>query len=146
MKRKEFIKTCGFACLGGMTMTSLLQGCASANYFAQGSLVNDQLIVSKSEFFHTQKDGIIQRQFVLLESPKHAFPICMYKHDEDEYSALLTRCTHKGCELKPQGDYLVCPCHGSEFTSRGNVQHPPAEENLQSFKIATDNENIYIQL
>ena len=56
------------------------------------------------------------------------------------------QCTHKGCELQAQGDFLICPCHGSEFTNQGVVQNPPAEQDLQTFKISIDNENIYIYL
>jgi cytochrome b6-f complex iron-sulfur subunit len=66
--------------------------------------------------------------------------------NEDDYSALLLQCTHKGCELQPQGNFLICPCHGSEFTNKGVVQNPPAEQNLKTFKTSTDNENIYIYL
>jgi cytochrome b6-f complex iron-sulfur subunit len=55
-------------------------------------------------------------------------------------------CTHKGCELIPQGDYLVCPCHGSEFSNNGQVLNPPAEDNLKTFITESDNENIYILL
>ena len=88
----------------------------------------------------------MQRKYVLLKSDKFNFPICIFKIGEDTYSALLMECTHNGCELQPQGDNLLCPCHGSEFSNKGVVQNPPAEENLKTFTIKTDNENIYIQL
>ena len=55
-------------------------------------------------------------------------------------------CTHRSCELETEGNYLMCPCHGSEFTNKGIVQNPPAEHNLKTFNLKIDNENIYIQL
>lgn len=146
MDRKEFIRTCGFACLGGATLAVLLESCAGTNYLAQTSHSNNQITIPKSEFIKVAKDKTIQRKYVLVRHDKFSYPICVYKLDEENYSALLMQCTHKGCELQPQGDFLICPCHGSEFTNQGVVQNPPAEQDLQTFKISTDNENIYIYL
>ena len=146
MDRMEFIKTCGFACLGGTVFTALLQSCASANYFALSSYENNQITIKKTELLKVKKDKTVQRKYVLVKTGKYNFPICVYKTGEENYSALLMECSHKGCELQPHGNYLICPCHGSEFTNKGVVQNPPAEENLKTFQIKTDNENIYIQL
>ncbi len=146
MDRKEFLKTCGYACLGGTALMALLQSCASTNYFAQSALEENRILIKKTEFVKTEKEKIKERKFVLVKTDKFGFPICVYKINETEYSALLMQCTHKGCELHPQGNFLVCPCHGSEFTNKGVVQNHPAEENLKTFKTSTDNENIYIHL
>ena len=146
MDRKEFIKTCGFACLGGSALVTLLESCASSNYFALSTLDRNQLLVKKSEFIKIGKNTQTLRKYVLVKTDKFSFPIVVYRLGSENYSALLLQCTHKGCELQPQGDYLVCPCHGSEFTNQGIVQNPPAEQNLQNFKTTTDDENIYIQL
>jgi cytochrome b6-f complex iron-sulfur subunit len=146
MDRKEFIKTCGFACLGTTTLMTMLQGCASSNYFAKTTISGRLITIPKSEFTGMSKDKVIQRKFVLVRVEKFNYPIGVYDLGEGEYSALMLQCTHKGCELQPNGDFLVCPCHGSEFTNTGIVQNPPAEENLQTFKTSTDNENIYIHI
>jgi cytochrome b6-f complex iron-sulfur subunit len=146
MDRKDFIKTCGLACIGGVVISTLLEGCASSNYFAQTVFSNNQIIIKKSEFIKIDKDKTILRKYILVDTKVYNHPICVYKLDDKNYSALLLQCTHRSCELKPEGDYLICPCHGSEFTNKGVVIHAPAEENLQTFKIITDNENIYIQL
>lgn len=146
MHRKEFIKTCSYACLAGTTLTVLLQGCGSSIYFAQSNFENNRIIVQKSEFLKNGKAKTEVRKFVLINTGKTSHPICLYRISESEYSALHLQCTHKGCELKPQENFLVCPCHGSEFTNKGVVQNPPAEKNLLTFKTTTDNENIYIHL
>ena len=145
MERKEFIKTCGFACISATAFATLLQSCASTNYFAQSTLTNNQIAIKKTEFVKAESNKTVQRKYILIKSDKYNFPICIYKTAEENYSALLMECTHKGCELQPHGDYLICPCHGSEFSNLGIVQNPPAEQNLQSFKINTDDEYIYIQ-
>ena len=146
MDRKEFIKNCGFACLGGTVLTALLQSCASTNYFALTTFENNRIAIKKTEFVKVEKNKTVERKYVLIKTDKYNFPIGIYKTSENNYSALLMQCTHKGCELNPHGNYLICPCHGSEFTNKGIVQNPPAEQNLQTFKTSSDIENIYIHL
>lgn len=146
MDRKNFIKSFGYVCLCGTTFMTLLQSCSGTIYFARTTDENNRISIKKTEFLKTEKERTIARKFVLVKSGKFAFPIYVYKISETEYSALLMQCTHKGCELKPQGSYLVCPCHGSEFTNKGFVQNPPAERNLQTYKTSMDHENIYIHI
>lgn len=146
MDRKEFLKSCGYVCLGCATLTAFLQSCASTTYFANTTLDENKIIVKKTEFIETKKDKVKDRKFILIKTDKLSYPICVYKINENEFSALPLLCTHKGCELQPQGSFLICPCHGSEFTNKGIVQSPPAEINLTPFKTSIDNENIYIHL
>lgn len=146
MDRKQFIKTCGFACLGGTALATLLQSCGSANYFAQTTLAGNLLSVKKAGFVVTAKSKPAFRKFVLVKTGGFDFPICLFRIADDRFNALLMRCTHRGCELQAQGSYLACPCHGSEFDNAGKVQHPPAERDLQTFQTTTDHENIYIHL
>lgn len=145
MNRKNFIKTCGFTCAGA-ALFPFAQGCATANYTAQFTETNNQIIVKKSEFTAPATEKNTHRDYLLVRTNKFSFPICVYKMDAENYSALLMECTHRGCELQPQGSYLICPCHGSEFSNTGAVLSPPAEENLKTFQTKTDNEHVYILL
>ena len=144
MNRKEFIKACGLVCMGGTAM--LLQSCTGSNYLAKTTTSGSRLALSKSEFEKTEKDKTVKRSYVIVRTEQLSFPICVYRLGEESYSAVLMECTHKGCELQPHGDFLVCPCHGSEFSKQGLVQNPPAEANLKTFSITSDHETIYIQL
>jgi len=146
MDRKIFIKTCGLTCMGSSLLSVLLESCASSNYFAQTSITKDRITVRLSEFIKITKGKTIQLKYILVRHDKFNYPICIYKLNEENYSALLMQCTHKGCELQAQGSFLICPCHGSEFNSLGVVQNPPAEQNLQIFKTSIDNENIYLYI
>jgi cytochrome b6-f complex iron-sulfur subunit len=143
VNRKDFIKTCGVVCAGS-ALLPMLPGCGSSVYFAKSSLSGNLLTVNKSEFIVERKNKF--RKYVLIKSGKYNYPVYIFRFGEDNYSALLLECTHKNCELEPHGEYIACPCHGSEFTNRGVVQNPPAEKNLTTFKTTTDNENIYVQL
>ena len=146
MNRKDFIRNAGYAFVGGTAAVVLLQNCATASYFAPHVISNNQVSVKKTEFVEVKKDKTLQRKYVLVQTTVFDFPICIYKLSEQNYTALLLKCTHKGCELKPHGDYLSCPCHGSEFSNTGVVLNPPAEENLKVFQVKTDQANIYVQL
>lgn len=149
MQRKDFIKNCGLACMSGTAFIALLQSCSSINpiHFAKTDLANNQLNIKKAEFILSgNKAKVTYRKYVLIKNDKVAFPIILYRISDVDYTALLMQCTHKGCELVPQGNFLACPCHGSEFNNKGIVQNPPAQENLKTFQIKTDNENIYILL
>lgn len=145
MERKEFIHQCGKICLGGLLMGGLLESCAG-NYYAAATYLNNQITLKKSEFLQVKEGNVKPRKYVLVKTEKLNFPISVYKINENTYSALLMECTHNSCELNPQGDFLICPCHGSEFSNTGKVQNPPAETDLKSFNVTQDHENIYIQL
>ncbi len=145
MERKEFIHHCGKICLGGFLMGGLLESCAG-NYYATSSFSNNQITLKKSEFIDSSNNKSKPRKYVLVKSEKLNFPISIYKINENTYSALYMECTHNSCELNPHGDFLICPCHGSEFSNTGKVQNPPAESDLRTFKVSTDHENIYIHL
>ncbi|MEO6190463.1 MAG: Rieske (2Fe-2S) protein [Saprospiraceae bacterium] len=146
MRRKEFIKNCGLICLGSSIVPTLLQSCSSANYFAKNESLNNKIVVKKSEFIKRQNDKNSERKFVIIKSENLHYPIYLFRFTDNEYSALWMECTHRSCELETQGNYLMCPCHGSEFTNKGIVQNPPAEHNLKTFNVKIDDENIYIQL
>jgi Rieske Fe-S protein len=60
--------------------------------------------------------------------------------------ALLPQCTHQGSELNVFDESLVCPAHGSEFDSKGNLLSGPAEEPLSIFPATIDGEYLKISL
>ena len=147
MDRKEFLKTCGLACIGGTAaLSALLQSCSSGHYYASSEFEGSKLKVLKSEFTQDAKGKTLARKYVIVKPEKLNFPIYLYKVNEQEYSALWMECTHQGAELSAQGEYLTCPSHGSEFDKLGNVTQGPAQKNLRRFHTITDGQYIYIQL
>ncbi len=145
MERRIFIKNCSYTAVGLPMIGTLLQSC-SAIYYATASQNESGLTLSKSEFWEIKKDKKIERKFVMIQSGNFQFPICLYKIEEDLYTASLLKCSHRGCELNVGGGIFSCPCHGSEFTIQGKVLEGPANEDLQTFITKTDNENIYITI
>ena len=145
MDRKEFLKKSVQFCAGGILLGGLLESC-SGTYYAIVNATDDQISVNKNEFIQ-EKDGEQKlRKYVLVRTEKMNYPIALYRLNESTYSAVLMECTHNSCELNPHGDFLVCPCHGSEFSNLGIVQNPPAEANLNNYKVTHDDQFIYIHL
>jgi cytochrome b6-f complex iron-sulfur subunit len=56
------------------------------------------------------------------------------------FSATSIICTHLGCEVEVAegGQYLACPCHGSQFNDDGTVRHGPAARPLRGYRVDAD--------
>lgn len=141
MTRKEFIKTCGYGCLGMSSIAVLLQSCVPMKDIS-AVLDHDHLIVPKSAFI--KKDEYVE--YLIVRNKNLQFPIYLFRFSEEEYTALYLQCTHQGNEVSAYGDKLVCSAHGSEFDNKGQVTNGPANKPLRSFPINTDNKNIFISL
>lgn len=134
--RREFLKLsvntgiflyCGFS----------MESCSSTRYiYLSGD--SSKLTVNKADFG--------ENNFVVLKHPRLSAPVYLTKKPGSEYNALLMLCTHKGCEIRPQGNYLVCPCHGSEFSDSGKVLKSPATENLRKFQTSDDDNFVYVEI
>jgi Rieske Fe-S protein len=64
----------------------------------------------------------------------------------ERYTAVWTLCMHRGYQVEPEGDRLVCPCHGSEYAFDGAVLQGPTESPLARYRVSADAERIYIHL
>lgn len=144
MDRRTFTKSC-IGCIVGATITPILSSCQSTHY-TNGVIEPNGLSMPKSEFVYLKKDQPMTRDYIIVRNDKLEFPIYLYRFSENEYSALLMKCTHQGNELNASGDHLHCSAHGSEFNNRGTVAQGPAEKNLRAFKVTLDNEKIFIDL
>jgi nitrite reductase/ring-hydroxylating ferredoxin subunit len=142
MERKEFLKACGFACLGGTMFSALLQSCGGTKIIS-GNIARSDLVTPLSSFV---KEDHTFRKYIVIHNEQLKYPICLYRFSATDYSALLMRCTHQGAELQVFGDRLECPAHGSEFNDKGIVQNGPAETNLRTFPVRIQGDQILISL
>lgn len=145
MDRKNFLTTCGYALVGIPLAITLLDSCGGLHY-ATVNDDGDSLILNKDQFIINPEKPEKTRDFVLVQSNRYKFPICVYKISDKEYVASLMKCTHRGCELNVGGGIYSCPCHGSEFSKEGEVLSGPADQKLITFITKTNAENITIYL
>lgn len=146
MDRKDFlIKGCT-ACLSALAISSGLISCSTTTQYLAGKLVKDGLTLAKDDFKLSQKGSTAYRSFIIVRNDALKFPICVYRHAENEYSALWMQCAHQGAELQASGDMLQCPAHGSEFNNRGVVTNGPASRNLRTFPVTVTNNELFIDM
>lgn len=145
MRRKEFLKTCGYGCLGLLGAASLLESCAGTKYL-QVPLEGGFLAIPLDAFVFLKKDERKFRKYIVAYNDSLQYPICIYRFADAEYSALLMKCTHQGTELQVFGERLQCPAHGSEFTSSGAVQNGPADAPLRTFPVQIEGTTLKINL
>ncbi len=141
MDRKDFIKNCGYACLGTSTIGIILQSCVSTRTVS-AKIDKDQLVIARSNFIKNGKAV----DYIIATNNKLQYPIYVFQFSKTEYSALYLRCTHQGSELSAFGDKLICSAHGSEFDNKGNVTQGPASEKLRQFPIRIENDNLILSL
>lgn len=145
MDRKNFIKSCGFACIGGTAMAAVFQSCTSAKILS-GQITGDDLIVPVTDFETRAGNEKYFKKYIVVQNDLLQYPICVYRFNENEYAALWMRCTHQGAELQVFGDKLQCPAHGSEFSNKGVVQNGPADNTLRTFPVTIEKNQLKISL
>ncbi|WP_299183363.1 Rieske (2Fe-2S) protein [uncultured Aquimarina sp.] len=141
MKRKEFIKTCGYACLGATVFAPIMQGCVSTKSIT-ATIEGEKLLVPLSNF---EKDGKLLK-YLIVNNSQLQYPIYVFRFSESKYTALYMQCTHQGNEVTAYGEKLVCSAHGSEFDNKGDVTNGPASSPLRTFQTNLSNQNILISL
>jgi nitrite reductase/ring-hydroxylating ferredoxin subunit len=145
MKRRDFIKNSCTACLSASVLPLVLNSC-TALLNTTGTLVKDGLTLSTEDFKIVDKGSSAYRSFLILRNESLQYPICVYRLNEKQYSALWMKCAHQGAELQASGDYLQCPAHGSEFNNKGQVTNGPASNNLRTFPVTVNDKEIFIDL
>jgi cytochrome b6-f complex iron-sulfur subunit len=143
-ERRTFLRFCCQATITTAGLGFFLQACASPAFYAVTDESAGKVMIKKSEFLDYSSVPPKQRQSVLVRVSAYQFPICVSRLGDNRFSAVLLRCTHKGCEVDLEGDTLSCPCHGSEFSLGGRVLQGPADRDLKSFKMTEDNDRIYV--
>ncbi len=145
MDRRNFIKNSCSACLSVAVLSSLGGGCSPTRYTG-GKLGNDGITVSIDDFKIRQRGGTAYSSFVIVRNDALQFPICIYRFSDKEYSAIWMKCAHQGAELQAAGDMLQCPAHGSEYDNKGRVTNGPATDNLRTFPVTVNNNELFIDL
>lgn len=130
MNRRTFLAVCAIAPIAG--------ACARMSYVPGLLAADGRVLVGRAEF--------ATQPFALVDAPGLEFPVYVHQHSADEFSAVLTRCMHRGCMVEPGEGKLVCPCHGSEYTHVGAVLKGPTQAPLVRFPVTADAESVYIDV
>lgn len=145
MNRLQFITSCGKFCLGSLFLGGLMESCGTTKV-VNATLSGSDLVVPLHEFEVQNASGKTFKKFVVVHHHQLQYPLCVYRKDENNYRALLMKCTHQGVELQAFGDKLQCPAHGSEFDSKGVPSEGPASEPLRTFATRIEATDLKITL
>lgn len=129
------------ACVSSSVILTVLESCTAVKY-GTGKLTDNGMLVNADEF----RSGNKTRDYVIIRHDDLLFPICLYRLSDNEYSAILMRCSHQGAELQVSGDRLMCPAHGSEFDKSGHVVQAPAISDLRKFPVSILDNQLFIDL
>lgn len=55
-----------------------------------------------------------------------------------DFIAFSTVCPHLGCQVDAGDGGFTCPCHGSQFDSRGRLLSGPAKSGLRQLRVEID--------
>ena len=135
MNRRGFIRVLPVVASGGMGLFQ--SGCSGLPYL-RGTPVGTRVRIDAADL------GASARAFV--EVPGRDRPLFVHRTEDASYVAVLAECTHRRCTPEPEGDRLVCPCHGSEYTLSGELLEGPAERDLPRFPVAEDGLRLLIDL
>jgi len=94
MLRKDFIKSCGFACLGGTLSAILLEGCASHKSIA-GQLHDEYIELPLTEFEVGNGRQKQYKKYLIVNNSALQYPIAVFRLSADDYSALWMSCTSR---------------------------------------------------
>lgn len=108
----------------------LLSGCAAGQVNYRAQVADDKIIIPKKD-----AQSLAKPNGVMLTSAPRVGRLLLRNVDGKEIVALALTCTHRGCEVQPLPDGFECPCHGSEYDSRGNVIEGPARLPLKRFEV-----------
>jgi Rieske Fe-S protein len=145
MDRRKFIQTSCTACLSATALGGILSACQTTRYIP-GKLGTDGLFINADEFKTTKNGKDSYRSFIIVRNDALQYPVCVYRVNDSEYSALWMSCTHQGAELQASGDFLQCPAHGSEFSNKGKITNGPADKDLRTFPVTVNKNELFIDL
>lgn len=135
MNRRSFLARLPVVPLTAAAVAGASAGCASVP-FVTGRPAPRGIVVPVAAF----AEGVD----LLAEVPGSRFPVYLRKADEGSYTAVLLRCTHRGCQPDPEADRLTCPCHGSEFAFDGRVLMGPADRPLERHSVEVQGDSLLI--
>ena len=83
---------------------------------------------------------------VRVSVKEEKYPIIVFRASESRATALSAECTHQGCEVPmPKEGRIVCPCHGSTFSTTGEKISGPAASGLPTYETEVREGAIVVQ-
>ncbi|MBN2085270.1 MAG: Rieske (2Fe-2S) protein [Anaerolineales bacterium] len=132
INRREFLKTLA-ASGGAAALAALLAGCGEAVPTGAGtdSAAGVTLDLAAPE---NQSLAAVGGALAIGANSLDPKGMLLYRMNESTVLVFSRRCTHQGCVMGEFKDGVaLCPCHGSQFDTTGNVVKGPATDALKTY-------------
>lgn len=140
MNRKTFLKI-ATTVAAAAPVAAMLQGC-SAGHVVYATVQGKKVVLPLASLPDLGEPNSFAKVYVR----ELANPILLFEGEEKNLHAILSTCSHSGCEVRKLRTKFECPCHGSEYDLRGNVMRGPAPDPLESFEVRRDAGAIEIRI
>lgn len=122
----------------GAAVTAEIAACATTGIY-RAAIDNGSVSIELSELAALMGEG----NAAIISALGLEEPILILRHDagdlapvdEAPFTAIGSRCTHLGCRVRPTGQVLTCPCHGSAFGLDGHLLRGPAQKPLNRYRL-----------
>lgn len=131
---------CSSACRAGAAAVLLgLAGCASPTDPTRGLDSLSATVSGQTVSVAIGANSALADVGSVAEINTSLGPFLLVRSGTDSFTALSAICTHQGCTVTGfSGGEFVCPCHGSRFTTTGEVAQGPAPTPLPSYATQFD--------
>jgi cytochrome b6-f complex iron-sulfur subunit len=135
MTRRNFLKL-GVGALSALALVEL--GTASLAYMKPHSLEGQFGGIVSAGAADTFPNGTV------TEFPDGRF--FLIRSEDGGFLAVYRKCTHLGCAVSWEAseNQFVCPCHGSNFDTHGDVENPPAPRALDTFTVTIEDGQVLV--
>ena len=143
ISRKEFLKSASsiVAVTATVPLASFLEACTAARS-VQASVIDNKVVIPVAQL----PDLALPSSYAKVYVNSFANPFLLFYQETGELLAVLSTCSHRGCEVNKLRTKFECPCHGSEYDLRGDVLRGPAPEPLKSYKVQRIHDRIEFSL
>jgi Rieske Fe-S protein len=133
ISRKEFLRSASGLLVGAVAspLGTLLEGCAASAFTIDAAVVENRVVIP----LITLPDLTQPNSYAKVYVSAYGNPFILFSREGGELWAVLSTCSHKGCEVRKLRTIFECPCHGSEYDLQGNVLRGPAPAPLESYPV-----------
>lgn len=137
--RREFLKKTGAVATMSMFGAGFFTACSNEDIAPDGSTSADGITInSTTVLVDLTKKTVLQSEGGWLLIPTARILVV---NTGSSFRALTSVCTHSGCSNNWSftDNEFVCNCHGSRFTTSGQVISGPASSPLRAFRNSRTN-------
>lgn len=139
MDRKAFLQSIVVA--GCLPVSTLLEGCASSAQTLHVASMDNRVVLPLANVPGLDEPDAYAKLYV----DQYANPIILFMQNGVP-RAVLSTCSHSGCEVRKLKAKFECPCHGSQYDLQGAVLKGPASEPLDTFEVKWDGDRLEFTL